>query len=71
MRGILKNLQPVGWFVKYSEFVEPGIDEMRELPLHPKSTEGWSITEHDDFFEKFSSKTIEYENTGKNRRRVG
>lgn len=61
MRGILENKGLIGWYVTYLELVDTGINEQRELPLHPKATEGWSITERENFFKKFVDKSVEFE----------
>ena len=60
MKGTLKYT-PVGWYVNYGELVDPGIEDMRELQLHPNATEGWSVIERENFFKKFINKTIEFE----------
>ena len=60
MEGILKYT-PVGWYVKYGELVDPGIEDMRELQLHPNATEGWSVIERENFFKKFVNTLIEFE----------
>lgn len=61
MKGILENKGLIGWYITYSELVDPGINEQRELQLHPKATDGWSITERENFFKKFVNKLVEFE----------
>lgn len=60
MEGILKYT-PVGWYVNYNELVDPGINQPRELQLHPNATEGWSVIERENFFKKFVDKLIKFE----------
>jgi hypothetical protein len=60
MKGILKKTTG-GFFVWYDKLVDEIVTTSNSLPLHPKSTEGWSVTEREDFFNKFIDKTIEYE----------
>ena len=60
MKGILKNTND-GWFVWYNKPVDEVATAYDSLQLHPKATEGWSITEREDFFKKFVDKVIEYE----------
>ena len=60
MKGTLKYT-PVGWYVKYGELVDPGIEDMRELQLHPNATKGWSVIERENFFKKFVNKLIKFE----------
>ena len=60
MKGILKYT-PVGWYVNYNELVEPGINQPRELLLHPNATEGWSVIERENFYKKFVNTLIDFE----------
>ena len=60
MKGILKNMNG-SWFVWCEKPVDEVATAYDSLPLHIKSTEGWSITERADFFKKFVDKTIDYE----------
>jgi hypothetical protein len=60
MKGILKNTKG-SWFVWYDKPVDEVATAYDSLPLHIKSTEGWSIIEREDFFKKMVDKPIEYE----------
>ena len=60
MKGILKNIKN-NWFVWYNKPVDEVSTEYDSLPLHIKSTEGWSIIEREDFFKKMVDKQIEFE----------
>ena len=60
MEGILKYT-PVGCYVNYNVLAESGINQPRELQLHPKATEGWSVIERENFFKKFVDKLIKFE----------
>ena len=60
MKGILKNTNR-SWFVWYDKPDDEVDTEYNELPLHIKSTEGWSITEREDFFKKMVDKPIDFE----------
>ena len=44
MKGILKKTTG-GFFVWYAKPVDEVATAYDSLPLHPKATEGWSITE--------------------------
>ena len=60
MKGILK-ISSSGWWVWYDKPVDEVSTTYESIQLHPKATEGWSVTEREDFFKKFIDKTIEYE----------
>jgi hypothetical protein len=60
MKGILKNTND-GWFVWYNKPVDEVATSYDSLPLHPNSTEGWSVIDRNDFFKKFVNKPIEFE----------
>jgi len=59
MEGILKY-ENDRWFVCYDESVDVTLT-YEPIPLHPMATEGWSVIERQDFFNKMEGKVIEFE----------
>jgi len=60
MKGILK-MTTGGFFVLYDKPVDEVATAYDSLPLHPKSTEGWSVIEREYFFNKMVDRVIDYE----------